>query len=326
MGNKVGIVVESDQGVVKPAALGVVTAARGEGTEICALVWESLDQAQQDLLARYGVTRIVELRCGDGPIPLNPETRARAVLQAVQDLGLDTLMGLTSAQGRDLLPRVAARLEAPLVMDCLEVDLERGEVVKSQFSGKALGRFRLVGSPRVVGMRPNAVEPTPRPAEVETAVLEMREETGRIELLGVSEGGDLGPELTEAQIIISGGRGMGSAENFQVLRECARVLDAAVGASRSAVDSGFAGHDMQVGQTGKTVSPKLYIACGISGAIQHFAGMKTSKVVVAINKDPEAPIFEKCDYGLVADLFEVVPILTRRLRELLGGERNQDAA
>jgi electron transfer flavoprotein alpha subunit len=222
---------------------------------------------------------------------------------------------MASPKGRDLLARVAAILDAPLVQDCLNIHPADGTVTKSHFSGRTTATLRLKGRPWVCSLRPNSVEPVPAPA---VATLETfrapSTNSARICVRAVKTGGRGTADLAEANVIITGGRAIGSADNFQMLRECAAELGAAVGASRAAVDAGYAPHSMQVGQTGKTVSPKLYIACGVSGAVQHFAGMKTSKVIVAINSDKDAPIFGKSNYGILGDLFEVVPVLTDVLR------------
>jgi electron transfer flavoprotein alpha subunit len=169
-------------------------------------------------------------------------------------------------------------------------------------------------------LRPNVVTPLAEGAgapRVEALAVDIPPEDLRAVVTQVAQGRSEQVDLTEAGIIVSGGRSLGSAENFKVLEELASVLGAAVGASRAAVDAGYAPHSMQVGQTGKTVNPALYIACGISGAVQHLAGMRTSKYIVAINKDPEAPIFKLADYGIVGDLFEVVPKLTEEFRKVL---------
>jgi electron transfer flavoprotein alpha subunit len=168
----------------------------------------------------------------------------------------------------------------------------------------------------VISLRPNSVEPVPAPASATVENFQAPlADPGRIRVREVKKSNAGAVDLPEANIIITGGRAIGSPENYQMLRECAAVLGAAVGASRAAVDAGYAPHSMQVGQTGKTVSPKLYIACGVSGAVQHFAGMKTSKVIVAINSDKDAPIFGKSNYGILGDMFEVVPALTEVLRK-----------
>ncbi|MEE9120353.1 MAG: electron transfer flavoprotein subunit alpha/FixB family protein [Syntrophobacteria bacterium] len=315
---KIGILVEIKDGEIKKANYGVITGAWGNDHELYALVLDGCGPTYKDDLQEYGVQKIIDISAKKGTIQWNPELWARAVIHTMNHFGINTLFGLTSAQGKDLLPRIAASLDAPLVMDCTSVNVAERTVTKSQFSGKMTARIRLNGTQCIYGIRPNAIEPKPAPCEVEVIRHQVSVEGEQMVIQQIKEGELTGVDLTEADIIISGGRAMGGAENLRVLHECAEVMGAAVGASRAAVDSGYAPHDMQVGQTGKTVSPKLYIACGISGSIQHFAGMKTSGAIVAINTDPDAPIFEKCDYGIVGDLFEIVPILTRQLKETLG--------
>jgi electron transfer flavoprotein alpha subunit len=189
-------------------------------------------------------------------------------------------------------------------------------VIKSHFSGKTIAKIKLEGDVFLCGIRPNAIEPAAVGGEAAAEVFTASAgDNGRLKVMETRGATSGEIELTEASVIITGGRPIASAENFGILRACAKELGAAVGASRAAVDAGFAPHSMQVGQTGKTVSPKLYIGCGLSGSVQHFAGMKTSKIIVAINTDKDAPIFTKCDYGILGDLFDVVPALTEVLRE-----------
>ena len=225
------------------------------------------------------------------------------------------IMGATM-QGKDLAGRLAARLDAGVAMDCVAIKLENSQFTytRPMFGGKVLADVEIAGSPQIVAIRPNVMEITEtakegtlekvavQVGEVKTAILEKTMETGDK------------VELTEADIVVSGGRGTGG--NFAEVEELAAALGAAVGASRSAVDEGWRPHSDQVGQTGKVVSPTMYVACGISGAIQHLAGMSTSKYIVAINKDPEAPIFSKADLGIVGDLFEIVPAIAAEAKKI----------
>lgn len=313
----IGVLIEtSESGEVKKANFGVITAARGAGgNEIFGLLINGSGDACKDAVREYGVQKVVEISADGADLTLNPDLQAKALADAIGHFNISFLFGLSSAQGKDILARAAALLNAPLALDCVGVNLTEDTVTKFHFAGKTYATVRLTGDIRICGFRPNAMEAGTAPCEAEVIAYPAGvQDSGRMTVTEVRKGDSERIELTEADIIITGGRPMGSPENFRILQDCAEVMGAAVGASRAAVDAGFAPHDMQVGQTGKTVSPKLYVACGVSGAIQHFAGMKTSKVIVAINKDPDAPIFTKCDYGLVGDLFEIVPALTEALR------------
>ena len=313
----IGIEIEMAENKVKAATFGVITAARGEGGhKIYAFVMNASADALKDALQAYGVQKIVEVSVdGVGRIS-SPDLKARALVEAMKKYEIRALFGLSSVIGRDLLARTAAFLDAPLALDCVDVNLNEYTVTKSHFGGKALARIKFLVDCFICGIRPNAIEASVEPCDAEVTTYHAPvKDFGGVVVRDVKQGKVGRVDVTEADIIITGGRPMGSAKNYKILKECADVLGAEVGASRAAVDAGYAPYSMQIGQTGKTVSPKLYLACGLSGSIQHFAGMKTSKVIVAINTDKDAPIFNKCDYGIVGNLFEVVPVLTEVIKE-----------
>jgi len=221
-----------------------------------------------------------------------------------------------SSQGKDMSTRLSARLNAPLAIDCIAVRVENGNIIATRpmYGGKILADVALEGKPQIVAIRPNAMGIAESSGA--GAIEKLDIDVGKTDLIFVEKKLDTGKvELTEADVVVSGGRGMGGSD-FSVIEELAELLGGAVGASRSAVDDGWLPPSDQVGQTGKVVSPNLYVACGISGAIQHLAGMSSSKVIVAINKDDEAPIFSKADFGIVGDLFEYVPLITEEIKKL----------
>jgi len=228
----------------------------------------------------------------------------------------DFLFASHSADSEIILGILAAKHEANLATDCLDLEISQKIVSRSMYSNKLFLKSSLKeGKTSLVSFRPNSLRITSELSKANTEIinLELDSINPRIKCIEFKEAASKEPSLNEASIIISGGRAIANSENFQILRACASKIGAAVGASRAAVDSGYAPHSMQVGQTGKVVSPNLYIACGISGAIQHFAGMGSSKVIVAINTDKDAPILKKADYAVIGDLFEVVPALTELL-------------
>lgn len=310
---KTGIVIETEKGAVKQTSLGVMTAASGQ--EIYALLLGEESAPYQEVLQEYGAAKIIALSASDAAqMEMYPDYAVQTLAAAVQEFELDALLGTASVVYQDLFARLAALLDVPFASDCIEVDVSEKKAKKSHFSGKCFACFRITADFFLATIRPNVYESVPAPAVAEivdfTAPVTFQDQ---LKIIDTKKNDSGKMDLTEATIIISGGRGMKNGENFALLEQCAAKLEGVVGASRAAVDAGYVPESMQVGQTGKIVSPKLYIACGISGAVQHYAGIKTSKVIVAINEDKDAPIFSKCDYGIIADLFQVVPMLTEKL-------------
>jgi len=244
---------------------------------------------------------------------------AAAVAQIVKEKGIDILLATATAAGKDLLPRVAGLLGAGMVSEIVAINAD-GTFQRPTYAGSAMATVAVEGSPKVVSVRATAFDPAAKggsKAEVEKVTASIDAAAKAATFVSFNETKSDRPVLTEARTIVSGGRGLKSAENFKnVLEPLVDMLGAAMGATRAAVDAGFVPNDLQVGQTGKVVAPELYIAVGISGAIQHLAGMKDSKVIVAINKDEEAPIFQVADYGLVADLFKALPELKEEITKL----------
>ncbi len=250
---------------------------------------------------------------------------AKIVADAVSSLSAEIILFPASAMGKDLGARVAAKMKAGLAADCVAIRVDNGEIIATRpvYAGKSVIDVKIKSAKKIFTLRPNVFSPgnpNDASAEVERLSLNLQDSDFSSKVTGVSISKAGRPDLTEADIIVSGGRGLGGPENFKMIEEVADVLGAAVGASRAVVDAGWRPHGDQVGQTGKTVSPSLYIAVAISGAIQHLAGMSSSKYIVGVNKDKDAPIFQVADYGIVGDAFEVVPELTAQLKKALGKE------
>ncbi len=318
---QVGILIEEANGRVKDSVLGVISYLRQKDVACCAFVISGSPGGHAEQLGVYGVHRIYAIEFQEEAQGRNPQFKARAVAEAMQAAGVTILFGQTSPTGRDLLPRLAALFDAPLVMDCTGVDLETGTVSTAAYSGKTEALYRLRGEYLFFGMRPNHHPKVPSPASPEVVRFQAAPAAeNTITFLGKTATADQGRDLNEAKVIISGGRGLKNGENFQLLFDCARELEAAVGASRVAVDEGWVPYTMQVGQTGLKVNPRVYIACGISGSVQHFAGMKTAGLIIAVNTDPKAPMVKNADYYLLGDLFEIIPKLTQRLKARAAGK------
>jgi electron transfer flavoprotein alpha subunit len=324
MGNDVLVVAEQRDGILKKVAFEML----GTGAELAVALGGSVEAALlgaglgelPDALAQHGATKVY-VADDESLGSYSSEGYAATLAAFVGKIEPAIILVGATAMGRDLAPRLAAKLGVGLASDCVSLEIDAGRLVATRpiFAGKALAKVKLNGDPQMATLRPNVLA-TPEPAAGAVATVEpvaavtdgIRARV--VEIAGVGEGEI---DVAEADTIVSGGRGVAGPEGFAPITDLAKTLGAAVGASRAAVDAGWIEHSHQVGQTGKTVTPNLYIACGVSGAIQHLAGMKTSKVIVAVNKDPEAPIFKIANYGIVGDLFEVVPLLEKEFQALL---------
>ena len=268
-------------------------------------------------IGKYGISKVTHFK-NDDLLNYSPSAYTKLIADYATETDSNYLIFANTAFGKDLAPRVSTRINAGLIVDCIKLDSSSGDVVATRpvYAGKALIDVKLKSAKKVFTIRPNVFKAEPSDSsetsidvkevtspDLSTRVVEIKKSEGKL-------------DVAEADIIVSGGRGMKGAEHFHLIEELADVLGAAVGASRAVVDAGWRPHQEQVGQTGKTVSPSLYVACGISGAIQHLAGMSSSKYIVAINKDKDAPIFKIADYGIAGDTFEIIPALIEEIKKI----------
>lgn len=316
---KVLVLAEARDGQLRNVSYEALAAAKAiaEGGEIAAAVLGGNAEAYAASLAHHGASKVYVVK-HDALEQYTPDGYSQAFAQVIQAVQPDAIVSGHTAIGRDLAPRVAARLGYGLISDV--TSLEGGLIfTRPIYAGKAFQKRKFADGKIFITIRPNNIPAgaadASKTAEVVPFAADIKDVRTIIKEVVRKTSGKV--DLSEAKVIVSGGRGVKSKEGFKPLEELAEVLGAAVGASRGACDADYCDYSMQIGQTGKVVTPDLYIACGISGAIQHLAGMSNSKVIVAINKDPEAPIFQVADYGIVGDLFEVVPLLTEEFKKAL---------
>ncbi|ODW44255.1 electron transfer flavoprotein subunit alpha/FixB family protein [Vibrio parahaemolyticus] len=304
------IIAEHDNNQVHADTLKVVNAASQAGQDNTLLVvgYQCEDVAQQ----ASQVDGIAKVICIDDESLVHQFAENIAPVVVGLADSFDGIWANSSSKGKDLAPRIAAKCGVGQISDIVQV-VDDKTFIRPIYAGNAFAKVTSNDSLRVVTVRASAFDPVACNSQVDIEHQQTSAQSPVVELVAIDKTVSERPELTAAEIVISGGRGVGSKENFELIEKVADKLGAAIGASRAAVDAGFVANDLQVGQTGKIVAPKLYIAVGISGAIQHLAGMKESKVIVAINKDPDSPIFEVADYGLVGDLFEILPQLAEQL-------------
>ena len=322
MAKGVFIVAEQRDGALRKVSFELASAARKladqSGDEVSAILLGSGIESLAAELGKFGVDKVF---VGDNAAlePYVTEAHAQVVAKILKDNDAAIAFFGASVQGKDLSARVAAKLAGGLATDCTDVKLDGGKLVavRPMYAGKCFGEVVFNTTPAMASLRPNVFAAVENAKAAAVTKVDVAVDAMKSKVLEVQKDTSGKVDLTEANIIVSGGRGMKGPDEYKILEELADLLKGTVGASRAAVDAGWRLQKDQVGQTGKVVSPNLYIACGISGAIQHLAGMSSSKCIVAINKDAEAPIFTKADFGVVDDLFKVVPELTNACKKLL---------
>jgi len=327
MAQGIWIVAEQREGELRKISYELVSEGRRLADQLSqpltAILLGSKVKEKAKELGKYGADKVI-VADDERLATYTTDAYVTVIAQLAQAHEPAILLLGASFQGKDLSGRLAARLGVGVAQECVSFSLQNGNLVAKRpiYAGKAYATVTFKDSvPQMATARPNVFELNEpnesRSTEVVDAEFSLDDSQLKTKVVEFQQEAGSKVDLTEAERIVSGGRGMKGPENYNILEELADLIEATVGASRSAVDAGWRPHSDQVGQTGKVVSPNLYIACGISGAIQHLAGMSTSKVIVAINKDPEAPIFQKADYGVIGDLFDVVPALTEEIRKII---------
>ena len=323
MATKILAVLEQRDGFLKRSAFETVSSAKKLASELnleaeAVVVGNEISNINE--IGKFGISKVVHLKNAD--LANYSSTGYRdAIANYANEVDADYIMLANTSLGRDLAPRLAVKLGSGCLMDCVKLDTSSGDLIATRpvYAGKALVDVKFNSAKKVITIRPNVFKAQPTENSlVEVNLIEVSSPNlqSRVVDFKKSEGK---LDVAEADIIVSGGRGLKGPENFNLIEELADSLGAAVGASRAVVDAGWRPHGEQVGQTGKTVSPSLYVACGISGAIQHLAGMSSSKYIVAINKDKDAPIFNIADYGIAGDVFEILPALTEEIKKVKQG-------
>ncbi|MCU0344436.1 MAG: electron transfer flavoprotein subunit alpha/FixB family protein [Ignavibacterium sp.] len=320
MANKILAILEQREGSLKKVSFEAASTAsrlaKELNLEVEAVVTGS-DVNNLNEISKYGISKVTHLKSPDFD-NYSSSGYTEAISNHAKEINAVCLIVGNTSLGNDLAPRLAVKLNSGCIMDCVDLKVESGDIIATRpiYAGKAFIKVKLSSDVKVFTIRPNVFKAElsdSTTASVETKEITNPNLSSRVVSFKKSEGK---LDVAEADIIVSGGRGMKGPENFNLIESLADSLGAAVGASRAVVDAGWRPHREQVGQTGKTVSPSLYIACGISGAIQHLAGMSTSKYIVAINKDKDAPIFSVADYGITGDLFEILPVLTEEIKKI----------
>ena len=321
MANKILAILEQRDNKLKRTAFEVASLASHLGGELnyeteALVIGNEIDNLAET--GKYGIKKVIHFK-NENLTNYSTSAYTNIISEYSKETGANYIIISGTALGKDLAPHIGARLNAGCLMDCIEVNVKSGEVIATRpvYAGKALIDVKLKSDIKIIVIRPNIfkaeVKDENASADIEIKNVENPDLKTKVTEIKKSEGK---LDVAEADIIVSGGRGLKGPENFHLVEELADVLGAAVGASRAVVDAGWRDHREQVGQTGKTVSPSLYIACGISGAIQHLAGMSSSKYIVGINKDKEAPIFSVADYGIAGDVFEILPALTEEIKKI----------